>query len=264
MKNQIDRTIVNRIKPGWLVALAMLMTSFNVFAENHFRLVNPISRSFDHLVVFSGEAKFTPDFPGLGGILVGGFGGGNENFQKNVMKRTDEEIEENRQEAINFFQTKFGIDANDSANILFFGFEIDPRTNLRMIVQSRAFVPRRGFKIREGGWGIAVLNPDGVPLGGDFEGTLPAGAFLAFGEYNIKRPHRRNMIIKFQSDIPIISNGTDITAVRYKISNNRLGEGIEQNTFTLTELEDGQISYLKRSVLTFSADRKKRQKRYLR
>lgn len=119
--------------------------------------------------------------------------------------RSDAEIEQDRANAIEFFQQRFGIDVVDNENVMFTSFTFDPRNEYRAYVVAGRDVPPEGWVVRDGGWSVAVTNPDGLTLGGEYEGVqVPQGSMMVFGDYNIDVPGEDPIIIHYQSGGPII------------------------------------------------------------
>jgi hypothetical protein len=178
------------------------------------------------------------------------------NFQRKVMGRSDEEIEEQRQLAIDFFKQRFGLDVvNDTENLYFTGFEIDPRNEMRAYTISGVHVPRRGWKVRDGGWGVFVINPEGVTLGGEFEGMhIPVNSGMVYGEYNIEVPFKENIVIHFESDLPYIPDQFGAGAIRCKLFSEDFGEGLAGGLVNPVFLDDNFLMQQDiRNILTFPA-----------
>ena len=191
-----------------------------------------------------------------GGSFVDGLiEGDGMNFQKNIMGRTDEEIEENRQLALEFFERRFGLDAeNDTENLYFSGLEIDPRNNMRVYTISGVDVPAHGWVVRDGGWIVTVTNPEGVTLGGELEGTFaPVGTAMVYGEYNIKVPFKENIIIHYESDFPFMADQFGSLAIRCRLFSEDFGEGITGGLANPVFLDDNFLMQQDiRNILTFS------------
>lgn len=185
-------------------------------------------------------------------------------FQREIMGRTDEEIEEDKDNAIAFFAERFGIDVEDPASgVMFISFMLDPRNEYRAYTISRAGVPPSGYVVRDGGYMVSVMNPAGIDLGGEFAGThVPMGSIVVFGDYNIKRGkqkhgHRhghgknKNIIIHYQSLLPILPpNDLGVMPFICEITS-EWGTGRAQGISASITLGDGRTHANIRNVLTF-------------
>jgi hypothetical protein len=186
-------------------------------------------------------------------FLDGLFGGNGMDFFKNTLGLTDQQIEVKRNSAIAFFAQRFGIDVNDP-RVYFTGFQVDPATDYRvMMMTGEENNPDKGYPIIEGGFIVAVMDPAGLDLGGEFAGThVPAGTvFAAGGTYVIKRGgHREDIVINFQSRGPNQPVGTGLV-VNCEVEYPEWGKGLGWGYFELHKLSNGQISAQGRNVLTF-------------
>ena len=133
-------------------------------------------------------------------------------FANEVMKWSEAERLQFEESARSFFETRFGVDVDSpefSGRATLVPFMLDPRWEYRMYWASDEFTPRKGRVIRDGGFQLVVLDPNGIELGGDFEGVhVPQGSAAAFGIYNVKSPFRykRDLILPYQSRQPVLQN----------------------------------------------------------
>lgn len=172
-------------------------------------------------------------------------------FQRDIMGRTDEEIEQDRANAIAFFKERFGIDVVDNENVMFTSFTFDPRNEYRAYVIAGRDVPPEGWVVRDGGWSVAVINPDGLTLGGEYEGVqVPQGSMMVFGDYNIDVPGEDPIIIHYQSGGPIIPSDQGIQFHCELISED-FGHGLAQGISAGSVQDDGLFHANVRNVLTF-------------
>lgn len=215
---------------------------------------SPTPEGYEQYLVFLGNGVWrSPDGSNFVDGLIEGDG---MNFQRKVMGRSDEEIEEQRQLAIDFFLQRFGLDVvNDTENLYFTGLEVDPRNRMRAYTISGVHVPRRGWKVRDGGWGVFVINPEGVTLGGEFEGMhIPVNSGMVYGEYNIRVPFKENIVIQYESDFPFIADQFGAGAIRCKLFSEDFGEGLAGGIVNPVFLDDNfLIQQDIRNILTFPA-----------
>ncbi|MCI0556430.1 MAG: hypothetical protein L0287_36270 [Anaerolineae bacterium] len=241
-----------------LLAASLLALSFTASAET-----SPWPGTLDHR-----ESKSSPDnlikamtfiatrpFDSVDGtfFLDGLVGGDGMDFFKNVLGLTDQEIEDRRSSAIEFFAERFGIDVNDP-RVYFTGFQIDPATDYRVIMMTgEGNNPGKGYPIIDGGFAVAVTDPAGLDLGGEFEGThVPAGTmFAAGGTYVIKRGKKsKDIVIDYQSRGPMQPVGTG-GAINCEVVHPKWGKGLAWGYFEFHSLSNGQISAQVRNVVTF-------------
>ncbi len=183
-------------------------------------------------------------------------------FQHTLMGWTDEQVAQQRQMAIDYFNTRFGL--SDTSP----GFSVfDPLNNYRVYSFTGRNVPSQGWVNRDGSFGISVGNDGsgGQVLHGTFGGTTgiwaPAGSFLVWGYYNVlvTAPGQggrsietgETIVVHFESQNPIIpdkySSGTAF--VCHLVA--PWGEGLAQGVFQTHISSDGTIQANVRNVWTF-------------
>ncbi|ESS66714.1 hypothetical protein MGMO_177c00050 [Methyloglobulus morosus KoM1] len=185
-------------------------------------------------------------------FLDGLFGGDGMGFFKNVLGLTDQQIEQKRNAAIAFYASRFGIDVNNP-KVYFTGFQIDPGADYRVIMMTGEENPGKGYPIIDGGFAVAVTDPAGLDLGGEFMGThVPAGTvFAAEGTYVIKRgKERKDIVINYQSRGPMQPVGTG-GVINCEVVHPVWGKGLGWGYFEFHNLKNGQITSQVRNVLTF-------------
>src|SRR4051812_19912787 len=133
-------------------------------------------------------------------------------FQETILGRTQVEIDQDRENALEYFETRFGI-ANPEANpdVAFISFYVDPRINYRAYVISGERVPTAGYQVYDGGWIALVTNPNGLTLGGQYAGLhVPFYSVFSFGDYSIEvtkpgnGPQPPPIVIHYQCNDPLI------------------------------------------------------------
>jgi hypothetical protein len=197
-----------------------------------------------------------------------------ESFQRQVMKRSEAEIAQVREEAKAFFQQRYGIDEN-TPGVVFRPFSLNPLVNYRAYVVGGRSVPSEGWVVRDGGWEIFVESNFGVILGGEFTGmSAPPGAQLTFADYHInvtKSSHPDDddkdkdddhndknpdpIVIRFKSRRPVtpLALGQLATA-DFEISNPEFGTGKALVIGDIRFENDGRLKVAFRNALTFSSD----------
>lgn len=228
---------------------------------------------FDQFIVYMGTGvmDFTVDEPRPGHTnCTDGVFCTNLFFQEEIMKRSPAEIAVLEQAAKDFFEARFGIpiDAYAAAGtVVFRPWTLHPDFDYRVYAFEGDFapridVPRQGWEVRDGGWIVSVLDPNGVTLGGEFAGLhVPVGTSMLFGNYNILatdsqgRPIRE-IIINYRSILPIIFREDGSFLFRCQldaedIPGNDFNDGIVMGHADNRTLPDGRVKGNGRNVLTF-------------
>ena len=187
-----------------------------------------------------------------GSILVDGlFEGDGLKFQKYVMGRNNAEIEAWKQRALDFFMERFGVDPIDNEDFYFTGYQIDPKLDYRAFTISDESVPSSGWEVFDGGYVALVTNPDGITLGGEYEGVhVPSGAQLVFGEYKIVSDDywKKPIYLRYQSVQPVIGG-----LIRCEFFSPKYGRGLGGGVNDSRVDEDGVVHGQVNVVVTFSA-----------
>ncbi|MFQ3245524.1 MAG: hypothetical protein ACI9WC_001530 [Arenicella sp.] len=187
-------------------------------------------------------------------------------FADQIMQWSEAEKIQFEESAIAFFESKFGVNVNApeyAGRVIMVPFMIDPRWEYRMYWNSDRRSPRRGRVVRDGGFQLVVVDPNGVELGGEFAGSqVPQGSAAAYGIYNVKarRKHRQDLILPYQSRQPVLQNNGFPLSVNnqgsliapFEVMHPHFGEGWAfAHIFTSTS-SDGMFQANIRNVLTFS------------
>lgn len=231
------------IVAGTLLILLVLAVAPARLTDSKKDLVTPTPKGLRKYVVVVANGRWRSVD---GSIMVGGLKPGNGMFfQKQIMKRTDAEIEQNRSEAIAFFNERYGVDVlHDDGAFIFTDFQVDPGNHGRAYTVSGEAVPPEGWEMRMGGWGVFVVGESGITLGGDFKGLhLPQGSAMIFGDWNFKKisplgEDLGEMIIHFRLDDPAIFDQFGSAALHFKAHSDEFGDGtvlVDQN---ITFLDD--------------------------
>jgi hypothetical protein len=234
--------LLNRKLVIVLALLAVISTTVVGFV---FAQEDEIADEFDQVLVYMAAGIYDPDDADYE-APDGDF------WHREIMGRTETEIEEDRAAAIDFFIERFGIDPVDNDDVMFQSFMVDPRNEYRAYVVEGHDVPAEGWVVRDGGWSVAVTNPDGLALGGEFEGVqVPQGSMMVFGDYNIDTVDGEPIIIHYQSGEPIVSQDAGWIAFRCEIFHEDFGTGLAQGISASSVQEDGMMHANIRNVLTF-------------
>jgi hypothetical protein len=216
----------------------------------------PALEKFDKVIVFMGAGDFDLSTPTADPL----------EYHLGIMGRTFEEFQALEAEAIAFFKQRFGLDPNDPAmqgRIFLFPFHFEPTFDLRARFMSEAAIPGSGFVVRDGGWQLAVIDPAGVTLGGEFAGVhVPPGGTVTFGHYNIKMesvsgrgpggPEPDPIIIHYRSLSPIVPDARGDGHFRCELISEEFGPGIAQGVFSRAiPIGNGVVRINIRNILTF-------------
>jgi len=220
----------------------------------------PTPAGYDKSLTFIADGVYSsPD----GTILVDGLAGDGVDFHMNIMGRSSAELQDRRNEALQFFEERFGLTNDDPDNLLFSGYEVSPLNQLTAYISTRERVARDGWHVFDGGHQYVVLNPEGMVLGGDFEGVhVPQFATFVYGEYKVMRERiKRNrrgrarvvsdpFVIQYQSTVPLQFTAAG-ALVRCELFSEEFGEGFNGGVMMNFIQQDGLMHADIRSVLTF-------------
>src|SRR5215213_5999785 len=78
-------------------------------------------------------------------------------------------------------------DPSTHEGVMFESFMSDPHNEYRAYVISGQEVPPENWVVRDGGRMVTVTDPEGITLGGEYEGMIVSvDTVLVFGDYNIE------------------------------------------------------------------------------
>jgi len=210
-----------------------------------------------YIIIMGNGAYKSPD----GTRFLNGLEGGDGlKFQRQSMHRSAREIARVEQEAKDFFLKKFGIYAGVDERVMFTGFQIDPRNNMRAYSVSDENTPLSGWEVESGGWQMTVVSPDGLMLGGEFASRnihVDQGTFFLFGDLKIDRSgdeddnkHQSPIIIRYKTSNPFKDNNNG-GLILLDLESAEWGEGADGGSIVNTIDEDGLLHSRLRSVITF-------------
>lgn len=228
--------------------------------------VTPDLGGFDKVLVYFADGEPTPGWDSVAEA---------EHFQRDIMGRSTQEVIRDRNEAIEFYEDRFGldfprvkdgddlftvVDSQSGVDATFVPLYQDPGVGYTAyIVSGRAMPNNHGDgttntdedvtgKVRDGGW-IVTVNEDGS-LGGSYGSTGPSevksGTILAFGDYNIRMgDHEDPIVIHYESEHPIPPVERVPVAFNCDLFHEKWGEGQVHGTM------GGTMAGGLRNVLTF-------------
>lgn len=229
--------------------LAMLVASMGVVLAN-----TPVRtpEGFDRVLVYLAAGKYDPTVPPEEGDLAMW-------FHEEIMGRDDEEIQAEKEAAMEYFEYMFGPGLPEPV-----AFGVDPRNEYRLYYFSGMDAPSEGWVVRDGGFMIVI--PADTMLHGEWGGLagkfVPGGSFLVHGDYNIdmtgpgksgKHPsYVAPIIIHYQSAEPIVPDPINgVTTFRCTVIA-PWDEGIAQGVSKPLTM-DGMRQANIRNILTFPA-----------
>lgn len=220
---------------------------FTLSAGNCFADAGKTPTDLDKMLVYISTSPFTPVD---GTFLVDGMNGNGMHFQKDILKRTDSEIAQNKIDAINFFGNRFGINVTDP-RVHFMGYEILPELQYRAVMISGEEVPASGWPVHDGGWMVVVMDPQGIDLGGEFPGTHASpGTMFVYGNYLVsKKP--APLLLNYQAKKPIVLDADGAFEVACEIFSKKYGHGQAIGGTLPVALPNGQMLINTRNVITF-------------
>ena len=257
MKNKL-----NVIKKIALYTVGAILSFASVASYAKSSVTTP--DGFDTVLLYMGTGIFDPSVseprPGLTdceGLFCGG-----DYFQKEVMNRTESETAEIAMEAKAFFLERCGIDVDSvvmEGRVAFDMFTLNPDFEYRLQIATGMKATSEGWVIRDGGFRLMILDPEGLDLGGEFSGHH-ADQFNAmfFGNYNILATKqngkpKEEIIVHYKSRQPAIIAADGSMTFRCDMYNEEWGEGLGLGTLTVEPLEDGRMRGNARNVLSFPA-----------
>lgn len=174
-----------------------------------------------------------------GSIMLDGLDKGDGSvFQRDIMKRTHQEIAEEENKAIEFFLERYGIDVFNQDGIKYTGFQLDPRAHPKVFYASDEHIGEAGWSLSMGGWGVFVVAPDGIVLGGEFEGMhVPFNTVILYADQFITREDATSFSYHLESDYPTSFDRFGTGAIKFRIFSEEFGEGFAMGSQMLIGLD---------------------------
>lgn len=237
------------------------LTSMSSFAKKQVKTPD----GFEAVMLYMGTGIFDPTIteprPGLtdcAGLFCGG-----DYFQQEVMHRTFDETEEISRQAKEFFLARFGLDVDSlllDGKVAYDMFTLNPDFQYRVqIAAGMQAANSDGWIIRDGGFRLMILDPEGLDLAGESAGKH-ADQFNAFffGNYNIlatdkKGEPEEEILVFYKSRQAAVIGADGSMTFRCDMYNEKWGTGLGLGTLTVEPMEDGRMRGNARNVLTFPA-----------
>ena len=190
----------------------------------------------------------------------------NHVFYREVLRFTDEEIDQEREAAIRYFRNTYGLDFTNvepneqeeriSGNATFFPITLP--TNETYVFNSWVINGKartRCFRSRKGGFEITFNGTEMLrgEYGGE-EGRLAfAGDIIFYGrEYLYDVCEQQGIIFQLESTTPIRNEQSDDWLIaNYRVRNRMLGEGVLWGLYRFTSINPTTSRVETRQVITF-------------
>ena len=194
----------------------------------------------------------------------------NSDFYTDILGFTQSEADDAKQDAMDFFDTKYGLDFSQSQpdvngcrqsnNALFCPFVVNPIVQYEITVNKyikNGKTKTRCYKNRDGTFLVTFTGPE--TLHGTYGGATgkPAnpGDSLAWGFYGIfTKPNKPlpQLIIHFESGTPLRAEPVDgYSVVNCDLSHPILGQGVAQGVTFIVPEGPSSIRYSGRLLFTF-------------
>jgi hypothetical protein len=191
-----------------------------------------------------------------------------EDFDEVIMGRDEVGKLLRRQEAVDYFIERYGVDFSFSdfaqnGNIILLHNYQDPRWNYRAYnVPGHSDIPKSGLIVHDTQYVMFVIGTEATlhgSWGGVLGTTVPGGTAAVDGEYLIQGTNRftlghpRNIYIRFQSTSPIFGADSGRITFDCRLEHESLGKGLALGRQELYQLEDGRTQVSIANVLQFPA-----------
>lgn len=159
-----------------------------------------------------------------------------------------------RAEAEAFFLDRFGLDATDpvlleKAIVLESAF--GPTSGYRIVWDPEQDVPPEGWPVLDLPIAIMATAPEGVTLGGDFNGvTMGPGSMVIYGYYIIQTPDE-DLLVPFKSAAVSFAGPMGETAGACEVDHPWYGVGSANYTSMTIPKEDGSMDVDVRNTFIF-------------
>ena len=193
-------------------------------------------------------------------------------FFRNIMSFSEIEITRVTQDAIEFFNTRFGLDFSQATpdengqrilsdiGATFIIWEFSPKVNYRLMVNNWATTGNTRsscFVNRDGGFAVTFEKP--LTLNGTYGGQggrpVVPGDFVLYGFYNIPVCRQSPLIIRYESGSPVRAGPVDgFRIINCNLFNRELGTGVAQGVFRVTSVGNNKVHFAIRNLVTFPAN----------
>lgn len=188
-----------------------------------------------------------------------------EDFDAVIMGRDAAAAAARKQEAIDYFLERFGIDfsngdiAQGGAIALIRSYN-DPRWNYRCYKLPNRYVPKSGLIVHDAQYVMAVFGTEATfygSWGGDSGTVVPGGTVAVDGEYLIqgtnkfRQGHPRNIHVRFNSVTPIFDALSGNIKFDCRLNSDDFGSGAALGRQEFYQLQNGLTQIAINNVLQF-------------
>ena len=254
----------------WMYLLSIVILFYNT-AHSYAHESKKIPDGFTQYLVFIADGIIdTSDSSPVDGITnCDGMFCDGDYFQEVIMQRDSYEIEAFKNQAIEFFITRFGIDPYDpqlAGRIVFRDFMTNPQWGYRLQTFAGHKVDSDGWQVRDGGYTIIFTDPNGVPLGGAFSGHIAKmNQAIFFGNYNVLSETNQNSSLKKESGkLQLIMGFQSIELAniledgsmnfRCEVTHEQWGKGLAFGHVWNGEIDGIKLQGRGRNVITFTQE----------
>jgi len=189
-------------------------------------------------------------------------------FLRNIMLFSDKEIEEFTEDAIEFFNERFGLDfsaveadengtrylAEKNATLTL--FELNPDLDYHVVFNKWLTTGRQTslcFDNRQGGYSVSVGSEQMLfgTYGGEEGRPIQPGDFINYAFANIAVCPQSPIIIRFQSRSPIRFGIDGFGTVDCDVFHRKLGQGVSQALLGVVPTGDNRVYVTLRGVFVF-------------
>ena len=232
----------------------VLVGLFSVLVTNAAVQPCPANLNFEAQIVFHGNRMLTPE------VLQATFVDTNLTFFREVLGFDEAEIEQETQNAFQFFNERFGLDFSQSEpnelGIRFFQnatFQPTRRPSGTFATFNRWLLTgntwSRCFVVAIGGYLVTFIGEQTLrgTYGGEEGIEVTSGIVLSYDHLSISIPRRNPILIQRWTPIPNEGSQIGLFVLFYELSHPTLGQGAIQGFFLTEQVTENGTSILRRA-----------------
>ena len=159
-----------------------------------------------------------------------------------------------REEGYLWIAETFGLDIFDPSmegRLVTYEAALSPGARYRVVSSTAEEIPEEGLPIIDIGLSVTVVDPLGMELGGEWEGTFaPPGTGAAYGLYIFDRGEEK-VVAPFRSRGPMNSSAIGVSSLECIVEHPELGVGSATVFSEIAQSEQGLFDYDIRTVVLF-------------
>ncbi|MEN0060560.1 MAG: hypothetical protein AAGA48_00345 [Myxococcota bacterium] len=157
------------------------------------------------------------------------------------------DLETVRAEAQTYMTSEFGFDLDEAlatGRVMWIESRVDPRADYRVFALPDREVSAEGWRIDDAAFSAVVVDPNGLPLGGVYEGMVqPPGVLGTYGYYRLHADEGEPLLIQYESDGPGTVDALGRGLFHCRLSSEVLGTGLARVVYDVTQTPDGAAIY---------------------